>query len=164
MTFYSMFNRNQYHQLIITLMFFSTIIYVQNLIAADNSYTEQEVINIYSDTGEFRINLKSNSTTGYSWYLENYDSNLLVPIKQKYQSSQPKKNKKPLLGAGGTETWTFKAVKNAFSVPRVSKIKFVYMRPWATKADPSDNDGSDSLDIKIIINPGKNPVITKIGE
>lgn len=169
MAFYSMYNRNQYYQLIITLMFFSTIIYVQNLVAAGNSYTEQEVINIYTDTNEFEIKLKSNPTTGYSWYLENYNSNLLTPIKQEYKSSQAKKNSKPLLGAGGTDTWTFKATKEAFTVPRVTEIAFTYMRPWTTKTNVKDtndannldiSDDADSINIKIIINPGKKPIIT----
>jgi predicted secreted protein len=69
----------------------------------------------------------------------------------------PKNNKdKPLVGAGGSETWTFKVQKEAFKVPRVSVITLTYMRPWPS--DPSSEaDADNSTEFKIIINPGKTP-------
>lgn len=75
---------------------------------------------------EFILKLKSNPTTGYSWFLREYDQHLVIPIKQEYQQGK----QKLLIGAPGAELWTFKMNQNAFLVPQQTVLRFVYVRPW----------------------------------
>ncbi len=90
-------------------------------------YTEEKTaIMVQSDQPIFSIKLKSNATTGFSWYLRAYDSNLLQPIKQTYE---PPANKK-LIGAGGYQIWTFRVKPSGFAVPMQTSIRFVYGRSW----------------------------------
>lgn len=82
-------------------------------------------IAVLSDQPQFIIQLKSNPSTGYSWFLREYDRNLFKPIKHEYQ-----KPDSHLMGAGGYELWTFQTLPGAFAVPQQSSIRFVYARPW----------------------------------
>jgi len=75
----------------------------------------------------FIIKLKANPTTGYSWFLRGYDSNLLTPVKHVFEAP---KNTKKLVGAPGYELWTFHVKPAGFTVPRQTMIRFVYARPW----------------------------------
>lgn len=79
----------------------------------------------------FVVKLKSNPTTGYSWFLREYNSNLIVPIKHTYEAE----NKK-LVGSFGYEYWTFQVKKAAFLVPQQTALKFVYTRPWENSDTP----------------------------
>lgn len=74
----------------------------------------------------FTIQLKSNPTTGYQWFLQSYDSNLVTVVKHQFQRNIDKK----LIGAPGYETWDFVLKSNAFVVPQRSMIQFVYGRGW----------------------------------
>src|SRR5688500_6563929 len=77
-------------------------------------YTEDKTnILVTVKSPEFSIQLKSNPTTGYSWYLREYDSNLVAPVKHQFQAN----NEKKLIGAPGFEVWTFKMKPAAFIVP-----------------------------------------------
>lgn len=77
--------------------------------------------NITTKVGNnFKIELKSNATTGYQW-------RLAKPVDDKIQflSSDYIAPNTNLMGAGGKEIWTFKAVKKG-----ETKICFEYARPW----------------------------------
>lgn len=159
-----MHQRNQYYYLIISLMFFSTLLYMQNMFGDDNSkYTDQTVYNVYVDAPEFTVNLKSNPTTGYKWYLEELDDTLITAVNSEYKSNQTKNknnSKQPLVGVGGIQSWTFKVNSSAFNVPRISEISFVYIRPWAEGGSDKNSDkklGDYDIEIKVIINPDKKP-------
>lgn len=78
------------------------------------------------------IKLKSNPTTGYSWFLVKYNSHLIKPINHTYVPPISQ-----LVGASGEEVWRFRAEPAAFIVPQQTKIVFVYSRPWedAEKAE-----------------------------
>jgi len=83
----------------------------------------------------YTLRLNSNPTTGYSWLMVSYPSKLLTVVKHQYIPNSPpaKKDQKqagPILGAGGSEIWQFKAKKTAFAFPRLVKIKMMYARPW----------------------------------
>ena len=74
---------------------------------------------------EFVITLNSNMTTGYQWQLAKaVDKGYLVLLGLKYVARQTK-----LVGAGGKEEWTFKAIK-----PGSTAVSFQYVRPWEKKA------------------------------
>jgi len=74
----------------------------------------------------FLIKLKSNPTTGYAWYLQKYDSNIVEPVKRVFEAPDNKK----LIGAPGFEVWTFRVKPGGFTVPMQTVIHFVYVRPW----------------------------------
>ena len=90
------------------------------------TYTEDKT-SIVADVKQltFIIKLKSNPTTGYSWFLREYDADLITPVKHEFQ--QPEKK---LIGAPGFELWTFRMKHAAFTVPQQTALRFVYARPW----------------------------------
>ena len=69
----------------------------------------------------FSIKIESNPTTGYSWQLASPVYGKLVRhVSNKYYPA-----KTGLVGSGGVEIWTFKAIKRGNT-----RIKFKYVRPW----------------------------------
>ncbi|EKD69977.1 MAG: hypothetical protein ACD_46C00685G0007 [uncultured bacterium] len=92
----------------------------------DNIYTEDKTnIAIDANRQTFSIKLKSNPTTGYSWFLREYDAKLVSPIKHHFQKPTEK-----LIGAPGFEIWTFRMKSAAFIVPQQTIIRLIYARPW----------------------------------
>src|SRR3989338_11599580 len=87
---------------------------------------------IKSSHPHFQIIIKSNPTTGYKWFLKQYDRNLIKPLGYKYY---PPKKATP--GAGGYEIWNFKVKRHGFAVPQVTKIALIYARPWEMKSGTS---------------------------
>ena len=77
-----------------------------------------------SANNEFTIALQANPTTGYDWQPE-FDANLLSLIKKDYK--QEDHSGKQLVGSGGTDFFTFKALKAG-----ETKITLTYFRPWET--------------------------------
>lgn len=95
------------------------------------TYTEnKQNIMVTPDNAEFTLKLKSNPTTGYSWFLREYDANLVTPVKHSFQ--KPTDNKK-IVGAPGFEIWTFKMKAAAFNVPQVTAIRLIYTQPWQSE-------------------------------
>lgn len=78
----------------------------------------------------FVIKLKSNPSTGYAWFIREYDSNLLEIVGHEYQPA----NKK-LIGASGSDFWTFKVKADAFKFPQQTTVSLVYARPWAASKE-----------------------------
>src|SRR3990167_2982218 len=95
--------KNMFQSLFFILVFiFSMPIFaetVKELSKTHSIYTE-DIQNIIVTKGQtsFTLQLKSNPTTGYSWFLRNYDANLLTPVKHEFQKSNQK-----LMGASGYE-------------------------------------------------------------
>lgn len=109
---------------LLTILFlFSMITFGANNKVVFTSPDKSIMVNKSSTT--FTITLESNPTTGYGWFLVKYNSNLIVPVSQKYYPSNTK-----LIGAGGYEKWIFKAKPMAFMVPQVTFIQLAYTRPW----------------------------------
>ncbi len=76
---------------------------------------------------QFSVSLESNPTTGYHWELSNsLDENVVKLVGNAYQGPETK-----LLGAGGKEIWTFKAVGKGEAT-----IKMKYARPWEEDTPP----------------------------
>jgi len=78
-----------------------------------------------ADHPVYTLQLNSNPTTGYSWFLVSYPNNLLSISKHEYVAPQTN-----MPGAGGYEIWQFTASAEAFVAPRVIKIEMLYARPW----------------------------------
>ncbi|GJM07237.1 MAG: hypothetical protein DHS20C10_09710 [marine bacterium B5-7] len=74
---------------------------------------------------EFALQMKSNPTTGYSWYLAGYDNNLLTLVKHQFVAPGKK-----LMGAPGQELWIFRASPQFFVAPQITELHLVYQRPW----------------------------------
>jgi inhibitor of cysteine peptidase len=88
---------------------------------------------------QFDIILKSNPNTGYSWVLKSYDNNLIAPVRQRFYNS----DNKLLIGASGYEKWTFRVKPTAFTVPHLTSINLIYVRPW-------DDQGAQVLNFKVV--------------
>lgn len=93
--------------------------------AAEVYSEDKTAIFVTADKPNIMIQLTSNPTTGYSWYLQSYNERILIPIKQFYQPPNTK-----LIGASGKQIWTFTTRPNAFAVPQRTTLQFVYARPW----------------------------------
>jgi inhibitor of cysteine peptidase len=99
----------------------SSMIFANEVVMQDKT-----AFSISADKAEFTLKVKSNPTTGFSWFLTDYNSALLEPVKHSFEAPTDKK----LVGAPGYELWTFRAKPAAFTVPQQTLIRLVYTRPW----------------------------------
>ncbi|MDY0039216.1 MAG: protease inhibitor I42 family protein [Desulforhabdus sp.] len=92
------------------------------------SQTEHQPTSIQASPGEeFAITLQSNPTTGYRWELAApLEEEVVKLVGNVYQSPETK-----LIGAGGQEVWTFKAVGQGEII-----IQMKYVRPWEKDIPP----------------------------
>ncbi len=125
--------------------------------ALDNArvYSEDKpTVIVVSEQPEFVIKLKSNPSTGFSWFLSHYDENLIVPVGQSFQppvSTQA-------MGAPGYELWRFKVKPTGFVVPQQTTLQFVYIRGW----DAADQE--KPLEFKVNISARSNTTIFPASE
>jgi inhibitor of cysteine peptidase len=96
-----------------------------------------EVINAKVNQ-EFTIALGANKTTGYSWQAK-FDANYVTQLKEDYK--QDDTTGKVIVGAGGTQYFSFKAVKTG-----QTGITFTYYRPWET---PTAQDKVENFTINV---------------
>jgi len=75
------------------------------------------------------VQLPSNPSTGYSWRMLPFHQGLLAQCGE--PGYEPVRSSKRLVGAGGRETWKFRAV-GAGSL----KLTFSYARPWENDVKP----------------------------
>lgn len=95
-------------------------------------YTEDKTaITVSAAKPEFVLQLKSNPTTGYSWFLKAFNATYIEAVEHHYKAPTDK----TLVGAPGYELWTFKAKPAAFKVPVQTSLHFVYVRPWEKNKD-----------------------------
>lgn len=74
------------------------------------------------------ITLESNKTTGYAWQLAKaLDTNIVD-----FMSSEYFTHNTDLIGSGGTEVWSFRAMGQGRT-----KIGFEYVRPWEKDVAPA---------------------------
>jgi inhibitor of cysteine peptidase len=123
---------------------FSLVIILLVLSNAVFAFAKQSAIPIYNQEktdiavapkqAQFTLRLKSNPTTGYRWFLREYDEHLVEPVDHHFQVEE---NNKKLMGAAGYELWTFRMMPLAFMVPRQTTIQMVYARSWEkNQAEP----------------------------
>lgn len=113
------------------LVFILMFLAVQHVALAQENklpiYTENNpVVMVSSHQPEFTLKLESNPTTGFDWYLQDYNLDLLEPVSQSNESGKDKK----IVGAPRYEFWTFRVRSSAFVVPMQTKIRLIYIRPW----------------------------------
>lgn len=81
---------------------------------AKTVYAKTDMNEINIKEGEnFEITLDSNPSTGFSWEIaEELDGTIIEEVDNVYGSSNADNNDRPpMVGAGGKEVWTFKALK-----------------------------------------------------
>jgi inhibitor of cysteine peptidase len=107
---------------IIYLCFMSQYIYAEK--KPENIYTQDKLtIFITKNNAEFKLKLKSNPSTGFKWFLRDYNYQMITPVQHVFLSANN-------IGANGFEVWTFHVKPQAFTVPRLMPLRFVYARPW----------------------------------
>jgi predicted secreted protein len=76
---------------------------------------------------ELVLNLASNPSTGYHWFLASTANSVLTSLgKPTYKQGRP------VPGAGGVESWTFRAAEAG-----AQTLKFEHRRPWEKKTSPA---------------------------
>lgn len=112
---------------ILSIMVMGSVYAAETASNISHVYTEDKLgIAVTKDQSQFVVKLKSNPTTGYSWFLRGYDSEIIAPVKHHFEHATDRK----LMGAPGFETWTFQVKEHGFIVPQQTAIRFVYARPW----------------------------------
>ena len=93
---------------------------------ADVSYTDvKKPIIVGRSAHSFTIELKANPTTGYMWFLKNFNGELLN-IEARYY--QPPKDDR--VGAAGKDIWKFTITSDALKAPQITELHFIYAKPW----------------------------------
>lgn len=96
-----------------------------------SAYTDpNNIVQVTPTDSTVTIKIKSNATTGYSWFLTDYNSALLTPVFSKYVA--PTSN---LVGAAGYVEWQFSVNKAAFAVPQLTQVSMQYIRPWVVSTN-----------------------------
>lgn len=76
----------------------------------------------------FMIKLESNATTGYQWRLAEHKKGIVEKVSNTYV---PSKTEGRMVGSGGIEEWTFKAIAKGKVI-----IVLEYVRPWEKDVPP----------------------------
>ena len=106
-------------------------------------FTEDKQTIVVSGNAQFVVKLKSNPTTGYSWFLREYNAGLIEPVKHEVRAAADKR----LAGAPGYELWTFRVRPAGSVVPQQTMLRFVYIRPWEAA------ESSAQLVFKVVTRP-----------
>ncbi|MGB9978655.1 protease inhibitor I42 family protein [Methanobacterium sp.] len=118
----------KYLALLISLLALSLL--VSGASAAQNQNTATHPViktKMVKVNKEFRVVLKSNPTTGYSW-MAKFDPKYIQLVSSRYV---PYKTGSDIAGSGGVQILTFKAIKLG-----ISRITLEYQRPWAETVPP----------------------------
>lgn len=107
--------------LLLLYVFFSRLVYAGQDVA-------QLTLNVPTGKTQFSIQLASNPTTGYKWFILNYDKQLQLTS---HVYLPPQNNR---IGAGGNEIWNFKILNLPL---QKTVIHFQYARPWNRQDNPS---------------------------
>jgi len=111
--------------LLLGTMLMSAVFLVVGCAGGGKVYTDPAQTISAGINHEFIIALDSNPTTGYNWE-ERHDATMLGLVKSKYE---PDKKAPGLVGAGGTQYFSFKALKAG-----ITEITLTYKRPWETSS------------------------------
>lgn len=89
---------------------------------------------------EFTLDLPANRSTGFTHVITAIDKEYLKEIKQDYHLN-PSDNNRVIAGMGGTEIFTFKALKKG-----VTTLEFSYERPWEKQTNAQKDIYSITID------------------
>lgn len=83
--------------------------------------------------GTVEIEVAGNPTTGYSWETKSVNAAVLKPVGEpEYRQTPRPAGGQPLVGAGGTFIFRFKALAAG-----TSPVHLIYRRPWEKDAPPA---------------------------
>ncbi len=88
---------------------------------------DPSVVILSANEPQFTIQLPSNPTTGYQWYVTQYDHQLLQLVNYHFQPGNPK-----LMGAPGVAIFVFTANPSMFAAPQQTSVQLTYSRAWET--------------------------------
>lgn len=96
-------------------------------------YTDSsQTIIVSQNSPEFKIQLKSNPTTGYTWITKQYDHSLLTLVNYQYVPPMAQ-----MPGAGGIAVWDFKAKSKFFIKSQSTNVQLLYARSWDLNDNPT---------------------------
>jgi len=105
--------------------------------ASVNESDSGKQVEIWANGGLLTVTLESNQTTGYSWELKEIsDPSVLQKTDSKYETPTS-----GLVGAGGKEVWTFKALKAG-----TTTLSMEYSQPWE-----AGQKGAKSFTITVVV-------------
>ncbi len=99
---------------------------------ADDFTNPAKPLFINAKTQTLTVKLKSNPSTGYTWYLQSIDSPWLQPVSHQYVAANS-----GLMGAPGYDVWTFNVKANYQNIPFYSEIELIYTRAWQVNSSPT---------------------------
>ncbi len=104
---------------------------IASLISAEEaSYSDPAKTIDVEPCKDFAITLESNKTTGFGWDIASpIDENIIKFMSCEYVAAAA-----GLVGSGGREIWSFRAV-----CPGKANIAFKYFRPWEKDVPPAKN-------------------------
>lgn len=74
----------------------------------------------------FQVVLHANPTTGFSWFMQEYNPQLMSPDSARFIPPS-----KAVPGRGGLAVWTFHVMPAALRVPTLMHFTLAYARPWS---------------------------------
>lgn len=103
---------------------------------ADNSINQNIRLTDQQQTVE--VTLPANATTGYQWFVQSYNHDLLSLQNYRYSAPTTK-----LVGSGGNAIFTFSVDPRFYDAPQVTTVSFVYEQPW----NPGQNTNTATVTI-----------------
>ena len=95
-----------------------------------SSSLNPKLISVSSHKKTIEVRMRSNRTTGYSWFLTHYDALYLKPVSYRYETPNS-----GMMGAPGVAVWTFAIVQAG--IPATTSISWSSARPWENSAKPT---------------------------
>ncbi len=85
-----------------------------------------------TNKNNYKIELDSNSSTGYSWVYSMSEEGIVELVEEKYIDSNSSVNKN-FVGTPGVQSFEFKGLKEGHVT-----LTFVYTRAWEEKEEPEE--------------------------
>lgn len=100
-------------------------------VAPETGFTDpSKPIYVNKKNPTIKIVLKANPTTGFSWFLKEFDPVMVIPVSAVFIPP-----KEAIPGRGGISVWTFRINPAALTVPTLTSIKLIYTQPWSVQKD-----------------------------
>lgn len=85
-------------------------------------------VRLGTDQQTLNISLPANATTGFQWFVQSYNHDLLMLQDYHYV---PKPAAKGMTGVGGTAVFTFNVDPRFYDAPQITQVNFIYAQPWS---------------------------------
>jgi inhibitor of cysteine peptidase len=94
-----------------------------------------QTVRIPQNQNTFTLQLNANATTGFQWFLENYNPTYFTYLGYHYIAPQQPKSGPKIMGAPGMAQFTFQVNPAFHQGPLTSTIHLVYGQPWDMTAN-----------------------------